>query len=75
MLENELLDVICTAVNKKKLRQFVDAFWRARPPNHNFMEWDAAYASELLNINDDEQYQIAMNYQQKARAGGKPLKE
>ncbi len=75
LLENELLEVICTAVNKKKLRQFVDAFWRARPPNHNFfMEWNAAYASELLNINDDEQYQIAMNYQQKARAGGKPFK-
>ncbi len=74
LLENELLDVICTAVNKKKLRQFVDAFWRARPPNHNFfMEWDAAYASELLNINELEQEVIEMNYQQRVQADGKPF--
>jgi hypothetical protein len=50
-ITNEMFDIIIPALKRQKVRQFVAAFWNARPPHKNFyLEWDHYYLCEKLGL-------------------------
>jgi len=53
VLENDLLDVIIPSLKRASIRQFVNAYWNARPPHKSFfVEWDHGYLLRQLGTAD-----------------------
>jgi hypothetical protein len=52
VLDNDLLDVIIPSLKRASIRQFVNAYWNARPPHKSFfVEWDHSYLLKHFDLN------------------------
>ena len=52
VLDNDLLDVIIPSLRRASIRQFVNAYWNARPPHKSFfVEWDHGYLLKQMEAN------------------------
>jgi len=58
VLENDLLDVIIPSLRRGSIRQFVNAYWNARPPHKSFfVEWDHGYLlKQLEKVSERKKY-------------------
>ena len=58
VLDNDLLDVIIPSLKKASIRQFVNAYWIARPPHKSFfVEWDHSYLLKHLKLDKQDTWQ------------------
>lgn len=56
VLDNDLLDVIIPSLKRASIRQFVNAYWNARPPHKSFfVEWDHGYLLKQMESNTSRQ--------------------
>lgn len=58
-LDNAMLDIIIPSLKQQRIRQFLTAFWTARPPHKNFyLEWNHYYLCEKI----EQLYQLNKHY-------------
>lgn len=58
-LDNAMLDIIIPSLKQQRVRQFLTAFWTARPPHKNFyLEWDHYYLCQKI----EELYHLNKHY-------------
>lgn len=56
VLDNDLLDVIIPSLKRASIRQFINAYWNARPPHKSFfVEWDHGYLLKHLQTEKEKE--------------------